>query len=87
MYTNKLLFLDYSECGIRSKSRSSRMVGGVESVHGMWPWQAGLYRLDQTTGKITAESRFLERPRVTQSRVPGSSVRKIRSSRNLDVKL
>lgn len=49
---NKLLFLDYSECGIRSERRHSRMVGGVESVHGMWPWQAGLYRLDQTTGKI-----------------------------------
>ncbi|KAL9989290.1 hypothetical protein ACROYT_G003823 [Oculina patagonica] len=42
---------DYSECGMRSKSRRSRMVGGVESVHGMWPWQAGLYRLDQTIGK------------------------------------
>lgn len=42
---------DYSECGLRSKIRRSRMVGGLPSAHGMWPWQAGLYRLDQRTGK------------------------------------
>ena len=37
---------------MRSKIRLSRMVGGVPSTHGMWPWQAGLYRLEQTTGEI-----------------------------------
>jgi len=42
---------DYSECGVRSKFRRPRMVGGLPSVHGMWPWQAGLYRLEQRTGK------------------------------------
>jgi len=43
-------FLDYSECGMRSKIRLSRMVGGVPSAHGLWPWQAD--RLEQTTGEI-----------------------------------
>ena len=52
IFCNKSLFLDYSECGLRSKSRRSRMAGGDPSVHGMWPWQAGLYRLEQTSGKI-----------------------------------
>lgn len=37
---------------MRSKIRLSRMVGGVPSAHGMWPWQAGLYRLEKTTGEI-----------------------------------
>ena len=50
----KSLFLDYSECGMRSKIRLSRMVGGVPSAHGMWPWQAGLYRLDEKNGEINS---------------------------------
>lgn len=28
------------------------MVGGVPSGYGLWPWQAGLYRLEQTTGEV-----------------------------------
>lgn len=47
-----LSFSDYSKCGERKRIRLSRMVGGVISTHGMWPWQAGLYRIDQTTGEI-----------------------------------
>ena len=30
------------------------MVGGVPSAHGMWPWQAGLYRLDEKNGEINS---------------------------------
>ena len=46
-----ITFVDYSECGVRSKIRRPRIVGGIPSVHGMWPWQAGVYRLEQTTGE------------------------------------
>lgn len=42
---------DYSKCGERKRIRLSRMVGGVISTRGMWPWQAGLYRIDKTTGR------------------------------------
>lgn len=39
---------------MQSKIRLSRMVGGVPSAHGIWPWQAGLYRLDEKTGEINS---------------------------------
>ncbi|XP_068695200.1 proclotting enzyme-like [Montipora foliosa] len=44
---------DYSQCGIRRRVRRPRMVGGLPSSHGMWPWQVGLYRRDRSQGKDT----------------------------------
>lgn len=45
------IFIDYSQCGVRGKIRRSRMVGGLPSARGMWPWQVGLYRQMQRSGE------------------------------------
>ena len=45
------IFIDYSQCGVRGKIRRPRMVGGLPSALGMWPWQVGLYRQIQRSGE------------------------------------
>jgi len=41
-----MLFLDYSQCGESAVEFSARIVGGRISERGWWPWQIGLYKLN-----------------------------------------
>ena len=45
-YPFLILFLDYSQCGESPVDLRARMVGGRISERGWWPWQIGLYKLN-----------------------------------------
>ena len=38
--------LDYSACGESPVNFRARIVGGRDSERGWWPWQIGLYKLN-----------------------------------------